>query len=78
MKLTIEIADEDAKLIQELLAGTKDGAFCSHGPLDLKKLAVMLLEDVALSVRRPSSWEGANLQQVLQAHGYGYLFDGGQ
>lgn len=72
MKLTIEICDEDAALIRELLELTQDieRHGCSHGPLTMKLLARMLLEDVALAVRRPGSWEGANMLRVLEAHGY--------
>lgn len=72
MKLTIEIHDEDAALIRELLELTQDieRHSCSHGPLTMKLLARMLLEDVALAVRRPGSWEGANMLRVLEAHGY--------
>ena len=73
MKLTIEIRDEDAALIQEFLELTKslDGTrCCSHGPLTMKLLASMLLEDVALAVRRPGSWEGAGMLSILRAHGY--------
>lgn len=43
---------------------------CSHGALDLEKLVRMLLQDVALAVHRPGSWEGANMRQVLASHGY--------
>jgi hypothetical protein len=72
MKLTLEIRDEDAELIREFLELTKDldANRCSHGPLTMKLLARMLLEDVALAVRRPGSWEGANMLSVLRAHGY--------
>ena len=72
MKLTIEIREDDAELIREFLELTKDlePGHCSHGPLTMKRLAAMLLEDVALAVRRPGSWEGANMLTVLQAHGY--------
>jgi len=70
MKLRIEIRDEDAALIRELLDLVNTSDFNSHGPLDLKRLAEMLLEDVALAARRPGSWEGANMCQVLQSHGY--------
>lgn len=76
MKLTVEITDEDAKLIKTFLVGTKKGEANSHGPLDMKALAWMLLEDVALAVRRPGSWEGANMRQVLASHGY-HLAGGG-
>lgn len=70
MKLKIELDDKDAQLIAELFATMKNDGFNSHGPLDLKRLAMMLLEDVALAARRPGSWEGANMQQVLRSHGY--------
>ena len=69
MKIRIELRDDDAALIQELIAA-QDGDLNSHGPLTLKRLAEMLLEDVALTVRRPGSWEGANMRQVLHSHGY--------
>ncbi len=70
MKLQIEIADEDAALIEEFLARNQASEGNSHGPLDIKRLAEMLLEDVALAERRPGSWEGANMTAALQAHGY--------
>ena len=70
MKISIEIPDKDAALIEGALRVTHDGNFNSHGPLDLERLAAMLLEDVALAVRRPGSWEGANMLTVLNSHGY--------
>lgn len=45
-------------------------ALNSHGALDLAKLVAMLLEDVALMIQRPGSWEGANMMQVMASHGY--------
>jgi hypothetical protein len=38
--------------------------------LTLESLAALLLEDVALVVRRPGCWEAANMQGVLISHGY--------
>lgn len=70
MKLRIEVADEDVALITVVLEASQRGDFNSHGPLDMKRLARLLLEDVALAVRRPGSWEGANMLQVLRSHGY--------
>lgn len=70
MRLVIEIPESDVQLIRELLELTQTCEFTSHGPLDMKRLARMLLEDVALTVRRPGSWEGANMAQVLRSHGY--------
>lgn len=68
--ITIEVSDEDAKLIESELPDICDGEANSHGTLDLPKLTAMLLEDVVLAFRRPGSWEGANMIQVLQSHGY--------
>lgn len=71
VRVTIEIARADAELVAEFLAGNGQRAESSHGPLTLAALAALLLEDVALAVRRPGSWEGANMGTVLAAHGYG-------
>lgn len=72
MELRLTITDEDAQLIQEMLAALDDGDADAntHGRLDMEVLARMLLEDVALAWRRPGSWEGANMSQVLASHGY--------
>jgi hypothetical protein len=42
----------------------------THGKLDIPKLLAMLAEDAAMTNTRPGSWEGANMQQVLDSHGY--------
>ncbi|MEC9358628.1 MAG: hypothetical protein VX836_12270 [Pseudomonadota bacterium] len=68
--ITIEVSDEDAALIEAELPDINRGEANSHGPLDLQKLAAMLIEDVTLAIRRPGSWEGANMSQVLASHGY--------
>lgn len=70
MKIEIEIPDEQFELIEEFTEANRSGEFNSHGPLDLIVLAEMLLEDVALAVSRPGSWEGSNMIQVLLCHGY--------
>ena len=36
----------------------------------MKRVAEMLLEDVALVMRRLGSCEGANMCEVLRSHGY--------
>lgn len=71
MKITIEINAADAELVAEFLEHYGQQAESSHGPLNIEKLAAMLLEDVALAIRRPGSWEGANMGTVLASHGYG-------
>jgi len=72
MKITVTIADDDAELIRLFLAATQGVTASTHGALDMRKLAIMLLEDVALMVRRPGSWEGSNMAAVLNSHGYDY------
>ena len=42
----------------------------SHGQLDVPGLLAILAEDAAMTNSRPGSWEGANMQQVLDSHGY--------
>lgn len=70
MKIEIEIPDKQYALIEELMDENQSSEGNSHGPLDLFVLVEMLLEDVALTVSRPGSWEGANMRQVLTSHGY--------
>jgi hypothetical protein len=67
---SVTVSDEDLRLIQKLLAHVNQTDFCSHGELTVETLAAMLLEDVALAWRRPGSWEGSNMAQVLASHGY--------
>ncbi len=74
IRLEFEIDDSDWRYIKAVIDGSdwaeKTGGICSHGTLDLHGLVRMLLTDVALSVRRPGSWEGSNMLQVLTSHGY--------
>lgn len=70
MKLRIEITGEDAELVAQVLEATRGNCFNSHGPLDIQRLAQVMLQDVALTVRRPGSWEGANMRQVLRSHDF--------
>jgi hypothetical protein len=70
MKIEIEISDQDAELIEEFLDENQSETGNTHGPLDMIILAEILMQDVALAVRRPGSWEGSNMSQVLYSHGY--------
>jgi hypothetical protein len=73
VKLKIEISDDDAMHIGKLIERTQlYGGSNSHGPLTMRLLAEMLMQDVALAVRRPGSWEGANMAHVLESHGYSF------
>jgi len=70
IRIHVEISDEDNKLIEQALERMCQSEANTHGRLDLPRLAAMLLEDVALAVRRPGSWEGTHMIQVLESHGY--------
>jgi hypothetical protein len=69
-KFTVDVSEDDLKLIERGLQRMNRSDGNSHGPLDVQRLAGMLMEDVALAVRRPGSWEGSNRSQVLTSHGY--------
>lgn len=74
-QITIEVSAETAHLLAELATRCteadqdRDG-FTSHGPLTIDGLVAMLLEDAAMVVSRPGSWEGANMGRVFASHGY--------
>lgn len=52
------------------LADTDSEGMTSHGQLDIPGLLAMLAQDAAMTNSRPGSWEGSNMQQVLDSHGY--------
>ncbi|MDE0853929.1 MAG: hypothetical protein OSA97_05865 [Nevskia sp.] len=68
-KFTIDVREEDLRDIERGLARMNHSDGNSHGPLDVHRLAGMLLQDVALAVRRPGSWEGDHMSQLC-SHGY--------
>jgi hypothetical protein len=70
MKITIEISDADAMYISRLIDLVNLDDANTHGNLTFEMLGRVLFEDVALAMRRPGSWEGANMAQVLSSHGY--------
>jgi hypothetical protein len=47
----------------------REGA-TTHGALTVPALLAMLAEDATMVIRRPGSWEGANMATVLSSHGY--------
>jgi len=71
-KITIELPVGMAADIDALVERTAhcDDRGTSHGALTMEKLAKMLLEDAAMTVGRPGSWEASNMDRVLQGHGY--------
>ena len=52
-----------------LAEASRDGA-TTHGKLDVPRLLAILAEDAAMTNTRPGSWEGANMQHLLDSHGY--------
>lgn len=70
--ISVAIPLQDLESINQFLATTHDESVCPYQVLDLPRLAAMLLEDVALMVRRPGSWEGSNMAQVMASHGYSF------
>lgn len=72
MNITVEISDDDAMHINKLIerANLHDRGANTHGKLSFEVLGQMLMQDVALAVRRPGSWEGASMGQLLSSHGY--------
>lgn len=70
VKVEVELSEEQMKQINAVLLDSEREKFCSHGKLDINSLVGMLLEDVALVIGRPGSWEGANMLTVLSSHGY--------
>ena len=74
-RIEIEVSDETAAQLAELAARCteidkeRDGG-TSHGPLAIESLVAMLVEDAAMVITRPGSWEGSNMHTVLTAHGY--------
>lgn len=72
LQLVVELPEADVRDLVELVdeLNAARAAVSSHGELTVAKLAAMLLEDAALARRRPGSWEGANMLDLLAAHGY--------
>ncbi|MDA8154576.1 MAG: hypothetical protein M0003_17985 [Acidithiobacillus sp.] len=73
-RIQVEIDDQTAAdlvdLVKQINADAGPDPFNSHGPLTVRKLAAMLLEDAGMVINRPGSWEGSNMADVLRCHGY--------
>ena len=70
MKLELEINDADAFVIETMLSLNRTPGATDLGPLDIKGLVQMLLKDVVVAIKRPSTSEGINMRQVLHSHRY--------
>jgi hypothetical protein len=74
-RIVIQVSEETASNLRVLAMRCTDEhrhheGFTSHGELTVSKLLVMLAEDAAMVISRPGSWEGSNMAQVFQSHGY--------
>lgn len=74
-RICIDVSDETAAALARLVQSCNDAhdardGFTTHGKLTLASLLAMLVEDAAMVMTRPGSWEGANMAQVLMSHGY--------
>ena len=74
-RIVIQVSEETATNLRALATrcanehGRQEG-FTSHGVLTVSTLLAMLAEDAAMVISRPGSWEGSNMAQVFQSHGY--------
>ena len=68
-KVVIEVTDQTMALVKRYVRGVAH-VIHDEPPLTVETLAAMLLEDVALVVRRPGCWEASNMAEVLTSHGF--------
>lgn len=68
--LTVEIPEAYAQALEGWLRHTSDDGHGSHGAINLRELAELLLEDAALVTLRPGSWEADVMHKLLISHGY--------
>ena len=70
-RISDEQADSLAELAQRCAQASADRSdVTTHGPLDLAGLLALLIEDAAMVIDRPGSWEGQAIRQLLARHGY--------
>ena len=73
--ISVEVSDDLAARLDELanLCTQADRArdhAATHGALKASDLLAMLAEDASMVITRPGSWEGMNMKNVLDSHGY--------
>jgi len=69
MKIVLDIPEPTLDALNTVVGRCITDA-STHGRLTLETLFEMLVEDVAMTVTRPGSWEAANMAQVFVSHGY--------
>ncbi len=65
---TVIVSDRGAKIIDEVISDMSDPGL--NKPMTVERLLEYLLDDIALTYTRPGSWEGSNMDRVLQSHGF--------
>ncbi len=73
--ISVEVSDDLAARLDELAnlctqADQARGHATTHGALTASALLAILAEDAGMVISRPGSWEGANMKNVLDSHGY--------
>lgn len=63
MKVTIEIPDQLADVV-------RDWREPYGPPLTVERVLELLADDLLMTRTRPGSWEGSNMQQVVDSHGW--------
>lgn len=60
--IEVSLTEDQIKAIEKALE-------FSDRKMGMEELVQLLLSDVAQTITRPGSWEGANMLQVLTGHG---------
>lgn len=75
LNIEFRISDEQADNLAELArrcgeAHAERPDATTHGALDLAGLLALLIEDAAMIINCPGSWEAEAIRQLLVRHGY--------
>ncbi len=73
--IAVAVSSETYQNLEVVVANCNEsnessGGATTHGALNVSTLLSMMAEDLAMTNTRPGSWEGSNMQQVLDSHGY--------
>jgi len=70
---TVTITQEDADKFDQAVQYLKEPY--SENPMTPEELLENLIQDVIYTLVRPSCWEAANMQQVIDSHGWELHFN---
>ena len=62
---TVELSEEEAEIFETVVSCWRDW---NDKPLSPEAFLAMLVDDVILTHKRPGSWEGSNMHDVLISH----------